>query len=91
MDLIIDGIRLHCTCRACPEQYDAYDENDQQVGYLRLRHGYFTVDFPDYGGELLLECETIGDGMFDCSERETMLRLAVSLIKKKLGASPDAH
>lgn len=89
MDLIIDGIRLHCTCGACPEQYDAFDENDQQVGYLRLRHGHFTVEFPDCGGERLLNYETIGNGIFDVSERDQLLELAVSLIKKKLGASPN--
>ena len=37
-------IELVKTCGACPEQYDAYFEG-YQVGYLRLRHGTFRVDY----------------------------------------------
>ena len=33
-------IKLIQTCGACPEQYDAFI-GEEQVGYLRLRHGYF--------------------------------------------------
>ena len=36
------GIKLTLTCTACPEQYDALYEG-KVVGYLRLRHGSFTV------------------------------------------------
>lgn len=30
------------TCFACPEQYDVY-YGSRKVGYVRLRHGLFTV------------------------------------------------
>ena len=79
-----DTIRLEQTCGACPEQYDAY-LGAKQVGYLRLRHGYFRVDFPDCGGETIYEAYTIGDGAFDPSEREFHLELAKDAIATRLG------
>lgn len=72
-------MRLVQTCGACPEQYDAYVAG-RQVGYLRLRHGYFTVDFPDCGGETVYEASTIGDGVFDPSERDHHIQRAKEAI-----------
>lgn len=40
---------IELTCRWCPEQYDCFDEYGNQVAYLRLRHGVFTVECPDCG------------------------------------------
>lgn len=77
-------IRLEMTCGACPEQYDAFVD-DKQVGYLRLRHGHFRVEFPECGGETVYESDTIGDGIFDDSERELHIRRAVDAIAEKLG------
>ncbi len=74
-------IKLVLTCSACPEQYDAFDE-DVQVGYLRLRHGHFRVDFPDCGGETIHEAYPEGDGAFDDDERELHLSLAVTAIQR---------
>ncbi len=74
-------IRLVLTCSACPEQYDAFDE-DVQVGYLRLRHGHFRVDCPDVGGQTVYEAFTNGDGSFDDDERDYFLRWAVHKIQK---------
>lgn len=61
-----EKIELIQTCGACPEQYDAYFEGNE-VGYLRLRHGYFRAE---YLGEVVYDANTIGDGIFDCDERE---------------------
>jgi hypothetical protein len=60
-DLQIDGYRLLLTCPACPEQYDVLD-GTEQVGYLRLRHGYFRADAPMHGGETVYEAHTRGVG-----------------------------
>lgn len=79
-------IRLEMTCGACPEQYDAF-VGDQQVGYLRLRHGYFRVEFPDVNGETVYETATIGDGIFDPDERDHHLQQAKYAIARKLAAS----
>ena len=75
-------IELVQTCGACPEQYDAFIDG-KQVGYLRLRHGYFTVQYPNVGGELVYEAETKGDGLFEDDEREGHLIAArLRLINK---------
>ena len=46
-------IKLVRTSVAVPEQYDAFDDSGEQVGYLRLRHGRFRVDFPANGGRTI--------------------------------------
>jgi hypothetical protein len=85
MDRVIDGITLIETCSSCPEQYDAFDENKKQVGYLRLRHGNFTVECPDVWGKCIYEKEVEGYGDFiDEEEREKELTIAVNKIKEWL-------
>lgn len=78
----IGGLRLVCTCSACPEQYDVFDANRQQVGYLRLRHGRFRADVPDCGGETVYEATPRGDGLFEADERARYLSEAVAAIVK---------
>ena len=76
-------ITLVQTCGACPEQYNAFI-GDEQVGYLRLRHGYFRVDYPDCGGETIYSAEPKGDGCFECDERKYYLEEAKKAILNKL-------
>ncbi len=76
-------IKLVMTCGACPEQYDAFLDGEQ-VGYLRLRHGDFRVDFPDCEGETIYEASPRGDGAFEDGERDYYLRFAVDAIHKRL-------
>lgn len=76
-------IELRQTCGACPEQYEAFLDG-KQVGYLRLRHGWFRVDYPDCGGETIYEAEPKGDGMFEDDEREFYLNEAKEAIIKKI-------
>jgi hypothetical protein len=76
-------IELVQTCEACPEQYNAF-LNGIKVGYLRLRHGCFTVQCPDVGGEQVYSAFTEGDGMFINGERDKYLRKAVKAIKKRI-------
>lgn len=40
----IQGLDFKLTCLACPEQYDVFLD-DEEVGYIRLRHGVLSVDF----------------------------------------------
>lgn len=70
---------FHKTCDACPEQYDAYQGQDR-VGYLRLRHGFFTVVCPDVGGALVYEATPKGDGEFFDDERDYYMRFAAEAI-----------
>jgi len=73
-------IKLEQTCGACPEQYDAFFEG-KEVGYLRLRHGYFRVE---HDGKIVYDTNTIGDGIFDCDEREKHLKKAKKAIYKSM-------
>jgi len=80
-------IRLVQTCSSCPEQYDAFD-GDKQVGYLRLRHGCFRVDYPSCGGETIYEASPVGDGMFEDDERDYYLKFAVDAIERQMRGEP---
>ena len=86
-------IILQNTGYACPEQYDAFIHDDggtRQVGYLRLRHGYFSVECPDCGGELVLEIDHIEpDGRFLDTERRHYLNAATVAIERWLGCPKD--
>lgn len=76
-------MRLELTCPACPEQYDVW-HGKQKVGYLRLRHGHFRAHFMGVEGEIVYEADTIGDGLFEDSEREFHLNRAIEAIRDKL-------
>lgn len=77
-------IRLEQTCCACPEQYDAFlRDTNELIGYLRLRGGYFRVDYPNSGGETIYEANPKGDGCFESEEREFYIKEAKKAIKKK--------
>lgn len=88
-DIMIGRYRLVCTCGACPEQYDVVDEmSNAIVGYLRLRHGHFTAEYPHCGGELVYEASTRGDGMFEDDERMSELFAAVAAISRAYTKPP---
>jgi hypothetical protein len=82
-------IRLVQTSSACPEQYDALDEGGKLVGYLRLRHGHFTVECPDCGGTLVYLARPEGDGCFASDEQDRYLRHAVRAIEDWLADRRD--
>lgn len=71
-----EDIRLELTCPAFPEQYDAYAPQEHLVGYLRLRHGLFTVEAPDEGGQTVYRATPRGEGAFTDAERPFYLRRA---------------
>lgn len=87
MEVSIQDIELHQTCETCPEQYDAF-LGERQVGYLRLRHGYFRVDFPDCGDKIIYEANPIGDGEFFTEERDFYLNEAKKAIVIALNLPP---
>ena len=78
-----EDIELIKTCSACPEQYDAFLYG-KKVGYLRLRHGHFTVEYPDCRGLLVYEAHPIGSGIFEDDERERYLKQAKKAIFNQL-------
>lgn len=78
------GLKLVETCGGCPEQYDVFTEDGIQVGYLRLRHGTFRVDYPACGDEVIYLANPQGDGVFQEDERMEYLAQALIAIRSKL-------
>ena len=71
-----EKVKLVKTCGACPEQYDAYIDGEC-LGYLRLRHGYFKVE---YRGGLIFCGNPRGDGLFEYEERDNWLNKACAAL-----------
>lgn len=88
IEISVNDIVLKQTCGACPEQYDAM-YHGVQVGYLRLRHGEFSVSCPDsrwacgeIPAETVMYANPNGDGEFYDDEREHYLNEAkVNIVK----------
>ncbi len=81
-DFEYDGLRAVLTCHACPEQYAVY-KGDEEIGYIRLRHGHLYATEGDAGGSKIYEAETRGDGMFyDEKEREYHLKRILKLLHR---------
>lgn len=78
------NINLTQTCGQCPEQYECFDDAGNQIGYLRLRHGRFTVEYPDCGGELIYTARPKGDGGFYEDERDFYIGEAKKAIINKI-------
>jgi hypothetical protein len=74
------GYELIKTCGCCPEQYDVIDKNGEQIGYLRLRHGYFRAEVPGCCGSIVYDANPNGDGMFEDDERQFHLQKALDSI-----------
>lgn len=64
-------------CYACPESYYVYNEDGDEVGYLRLRHGSFSA----YAGDEVVHVSNPeGDGIFEEDERNYHLENGVIAI-----------
>lgn len=74
------------TCFACPEQYDIF-KNNKQVGYVRLRWGHLTCEYPDVNNKLVYN-HNFDDPMKGCfstdEEREEYLTYCAESINKAL-------
>jgi hypothetical protein len=74
-------IKLIQTCGAYHEQYDAFI-HDRKVGYLRLRHGHFTVHCSNTSSITVFEAYTKDGGLFkDDDERKMFLQKAKDTIQ----------
>ena len=90
-DVSILGLRFNLTSIACPEQYDVFDRDDRQVGYVRLRHGRLTVDCTGCQDENVMTVQygTGDEGLFDTDEdRRVMLAAAACMIDRHARAVP---
>lgn len=85
--LVFRDVLFFQTCMACPEQYEAWYD-DEQIGYVRLRWGHLTAEYPDVGGKYVYSAD-IGDkawqGCFtDDEERcEHLVKIAEKLKNAK--------
>ena len=78
---------LVLTCQCCPEQYDVFDSEGKQSGYIRLRGGNFRVYYPDCGGDTVYRYsfDDAWKGIFDGDEeREQYLTEAVKAIHNRI-------
>lgn len=84
--MIIKGLEFDCTGGMCPEQYDVYDADGRQVGYVRLRFGYLRCDYPECLGEVIYGAEIGGDytGSFESDEQrmEHLNKIADKILEK---------
>lgn len=71
------------TCDMCPEQYEV-QLRGISVGYIRVRHGQLTVEFPTVGGRRLINMEVDGDGAFSNEERPYLMRACLGAIQAAL-------
>ncbi len=80
-DFSHEGIDLMQTCGGCPESYNAFKDG-MYIGYLHLRHGFFTVDYEPggYNPQRIWTIKTKGDGIFEYEEREHHLKAACDLL-----------
>ena len=82
----LNGFKLIRTCIACPEQYDVYkvneDGSEENVAYLRLRHGTFRAECPFNGPVVYKSTDMRGDGTFYDEERDQFLNEALEKVKE---------
>lgn len=85
--MLIDGLEFDRTCAACPEQYDV-TKDGKQVGYVRLRWGCLTCDYPDQTGEEIFSHRFKDDlkGIMSPNEQDMFLHLCAHAINERLDA-----
>lgn len=79
----IKGLDFNQTCFACPEQYDVYDNNGEQVGYVRLRWGNLICEYPYVGGEEIYYAR-VGDDWAGIFKNEQQRRYHLTMIANKI-------
>lgn len=84
---IYAGLTLEQISAACPEQYDVLDSDGKITGYIRLRYGMFSVEYPNVFGEILWNAE-VGDCYAGCfisdSDRTRYLNSAKLCIANRI-------
>ena len=77
------GLTVALTCRDAPEQYEVTNDG-MPSGYIRVRWGGMSVDYPEAGDEELYEGSVDGFASFTDHEREAKLLLALGLIAARM-------
>lgn len=79
----IKGLIFHRTCSVCPEQYDVLDSSGKTVGYVRLRWGGLTCEYPDVWGKIIYSV-SIGDGLTGTFENDEQRMFHLEAIADKI-------
>lgn len=77
------GLTVTLTCRDAPEQYEVTKDGSPS-GYIRVRHGGMSVDFPEAAEEELYDGPVDGFAGFTDHERESKLLFALGLIAARM-------
>lgn len=77
------GMTMMLTSPSVPEQW-AVVRHGQPCGYIRVRFGGISVDYPDAGDERLYEGPVDGFGGLTDHERPTQLLLALGMIAARM-------
>ncbi len=77
------GLTVTLTCRDVPEQYEV-TKGGLACGYIRVRRGSMSVDYPNAGDEGLYDGQVDGFGGFTDHEREAKMLLALGLIAARM-------
>lgn len=80
-----DKYTLEMTCGACPEAYDVF-LHGREVGYMRLRHGNFTVEAKT---RQVYSAKPDGDGLFDTGERDHYIFMGLKAINELVDPEGD--
>lgn len=79
----IKGLKFIQTCQASPEQYDVEDCEGIKVGYVRLRWGQLTCEYPDAFGEVIY-CMDLGNLMQGCFDNYEQREYYLNEVADKL-------
>lgn len=87
-DFIIGDYTFTLTCIACPEQYDVFNANGDQVAYVRLRHGCLQVWAPDCDSDdNLIYTHDMNDSWIGCftsvDDRRKYLTEIAKILKER--------
>lgn len=84
--MIIQKLEFRETCSSCPEQYDVF-KGGRQVGYVRLRWGTVTCDYPNCCGDTIYS-HSFNDGwkgsFSDSTEREKYLDEIATMLNARI-------
>ena len=71
------------TCGSCPEQYDVFDKDGNQVAYVRLRHGILSATAPNVGG-MDIYLTHVGGGWTGSFESDKQRRIYLGRIAHRI-------
>ncbi len=66
-----------------PEEYEVSLQGNV-IGFIRLNYNCLRVDYMNYGGEVLFDDATKGDGEFDESEKDNYIDMSKKVLVRRI-------